>query len=152
MKVLHMTRTIELTQSEATKASKPGSDAYKDLNKILSDFPSYEITIAKPKKSSAVFKGMDCSFMEEYISRHDETGEKMEAYKKEFIQFLSISRGSCQEVLSQIYRAYDVQYITEDEFVDMKQNIHLMSVMLHNLLEKLKQSEIRGTKYHTTPH
>ena len=82
MKVLHMTRTIELTQSEATKASKPGSDAYKDLNKILSDFPSYEITVAKPKKSSAVFKGMDCSFMEEYISRHDETGEKMEAYKK----------------------------------------------------------------------
>lgn len=71
---------------------------------------------------------------------------------KEFIQYLSISRGSCQEMLSQLYRAYDVQYITEDEFVDMKQNLHLMSVMLHNLLEKLKQSEIRGTKYHTTQH
>ena len=71
---------------------------------------------------------------------------------KEFIQYLSISRGSCQEVLSQLYRAYDVQYITEDEFVDMKQNLHLMSVMLHNLLEKLKQSEIRGIKYHTTEH
>ena len=71
---------------------------------------------------------------------------------KEFIQFLSISRGSSQEVLSQLYRAYDVQYITEDEFVDMKQSLHLMSVMLHNLLEKLKQSEIKGAKYQTTPH
>ena len=28
----------------------------------------------------------------------------------------------------------------------------LKSVMLHNLLEKLKQSEIKGAKYQTTPH
>jgi four helix bundle protein len=27
-----------------------------------------------------------------------------------------------------------------------------LSVMLHNLLEKLKQSEIKGAKYQTTPH
>ena len=71
---------------------------------------------------------------------------------KEFIQFLSISRGSCQEVFSQLYSAYDVQYITDNEFEELKQMLQLMSVMLHNLIEKLKQSDIKGTKYHTTPH
>lgn len=71
---------------------------------------------------------------------------------KEFVQFLSISRGSCQEVFSQLYRAYDVQYITDNEFEELKQMLQLMSVMLHNLIEKLKQSDIKGTKYHTTPH
>ena len=40
---------------------------------------------------------------------------------KEFIQFLSIAKGSTQEVLSQLYRAYDVQHITEQEFTETKQ-------------------------------
>ena len=33
---------------------------------------------------------------------------------KEFGQFLSVSRGSCGEVRSQTYRAYDWKYISED--------------------------------------
>ena len=63
---------------------------------------------------------------------------------KEFIQYLSISRGSCQEVLSQLYRAYDVHYITEDEFVDMKQNLHLMAkIIIHNSKTKIVKHEYR---------
>ena len=66
---------------------------------------------------------------------------------KEFIQFLSIAKGSTQEVLSQLYRAYDVQHITEQEFIETKQLLNTISVMLHNLLERLKQSDIKGSKY-----
>ena len=66
---------------------------------------------------------------------------------KEFIQFLSIAKGSTQEVLNQLYRAYDVQYVTEQEFIETKQLLNTISVMLHNLLERLKQSDIKGSKY-----
>ena len=66
---------------------------------------------------------------------------------KEFIQFLSIAKGSTQEVLSQLYRAYDVQHITEHEFIETKQLLNTISVMLHNLIERLKQSDIKGSKY-----
>ena len=66
---------------------------------------------------------------------------------KEFIQFLSIAKGSTQEVLSQLYRAYDVQHITEQDFIETKQLLNTISVMLHNLIERLKQSDIKGSKY-----
>ena len=66
---------------------------------------------------------------------------------KEFIPFLSIAKGSTQEVLSQLYRAYDVQHITEQEFTETKQLLNTISVMLHNLIERLKQSDIKGSKF-----
>ena len=68
---------------------------------------------------------------------------------KEFLQFLSIARGSSQELLSQIYRAYDAQYITEEELTDCKLLINNTSVMIHNLMEQIKKSDIKGIKYNT---
>jgi four helix bundle protein len=68
---------------------------------------------------------------------------------KEFIQFLYISRGSCQEVLSQLYRALDYQYISEEEFTEIKVIIETTSVMIYNLIERLKKSDNKGPKYTT---
>ena len=38
---------------------------------------------------------------------------------KEFVQFLYISKGSCGETRSQLYRASDYGYITPEEFNDI---------------------------------
>ena len=71
---------------------------------------------------------------------------------KEFLQFLTIARGSIQEVLSQLYRAFDVGYITEDELEVVKQNVNSTAIMIHNLIEVIKKSDMKGSKYNTEPH
>ncbi len=35
---------------------------------------------------------------------------------KEFIYFLNVSQASCYEVKSQLYLAFDIKYLSEDEF------------------------------------
>jgi len=65
----------------------------------------------------------------------------------EFISFLSISNGSCNEVRSQAYRAFDCNYIDEDVFNELLARTVKESKKITSFIQYLKRSERRGPKY-----
>lgn len=66
---------------------------------------------------------------------------------KEFINFLTYSKGSCLELKSQIYRCFDREYINKEEFETYKQRILEVDGKIGGLIAYLKKSNFKGTKY-----
>jgi four helix bundle protein len=66
---------------------------------------------------------------------------------KEFIQFLSNSKGSCGEVKSDLYVALDQGYITPIQFNQLYDQASEVSRLSAGLMSYLRQSGYRGKKY-----
>jgi len=66
---------------------------------------------------------------------------------KEFVNFLYIAKGSCGEVRSQLYRAHDVGFISDETFDKMLNESIILNKGIFNFIKSLKRSSITGQKH-----
>ncbi|MBK5279392.1 MAG: four helix bundle protein [Bacteroidia bacterium] len=71
--------------------------------------------------------------------------------KREFIQFLSIAKGSAGEVRSQLCRAVDRHHISEVVFNELTEEAIVISKLISKFMSYLNESNFKGTKYVSEP-
>ena len=65
----------------------------------------------------------------------------------EFLQFLSIAKGSVGELKSQMYIAYDQHYLDKTEFDRLSATTSKIGNMIGGVMEYLRKTSIKGAKY-----
>ena len=63
---------------------------------------------------------------------------------REFMTFLGIAKGSAGEVRSQLYTAYDVGYLSDEELSEMAELSKGVSKLINGLILSLRKSTVAG--------
>ena len=65
----------------------------------------------------------------------------------EFIQFLSIAKGSIGEVMTQLFIASDLGYLSNEDFEYLKGITEETGKMIGGFMKYLRRSKMKGAKY-----
>ena len=105
----------------------------------------YEITSNEPFNKDFRFRDQiraaSGSIMDNIAEGFEREGNK------EFLQFLSIAKGSCGETRSQSYRAFDFKYILKDTLDNLLERTISLSKQISNFISYIRKSEYKGSKY-----
>lgn len=105
----------------------------------------FEITSQEPFRSDYKFRdqirGSSGSIMDNIAEGFARGGNK------EFIQFLSISNGSCAETQSQSYRAFDFHYISKEILDEILFKTNQLGKKISSLISYLRKSDYKGSKF-----
>ena len=66
---------------------------------------------------------------------------------REFIQFLTIAKGSSYEFKSQLYRCFDMQLMSLEKLNLNLENIEALNSKIGKLISYLRNSDFKGSKF-----
>lgn len=108
----------------------------------------YEVTKREPFSRDFELRGRirdaSVSVMSNIAEGFDRNGTA------EFVQFLSVAKGSAAEVVSQLYVALDQKYLTTEEFERLNSITLETGRKIGALINYLRRSGIRGSKFRET--
>lgn len=70
----------------------------------------------------------------------------------EFINFLSITKGSLGELRSQLHRAFDLKYLNQEVYETLFLKGKNLSAQIANFIKYLNTTTIKGTKFKNRVH
>jgi len=70
--------------------------------------------------------------------------------RAEFVQFLSIAKGSSGELKAQIYLAEDLGYLSDEATADLVAQTTEVSNLIGGLMKYLRTSNFKGSKFKTS--
>ncbi|HKI44958.1 MAG TPA: four helix bundle protein [Balneolales bacterium] len=113
----------------------------RDISKAVYDLYAQNDPFSKDYKLKDQINGSSGSVMDNIAEGFERGGNK------EFINFLSIAKGSLGEVKSQLYRAYDRDYVSQEVLEKMKMQCDERASKIGRFINYLNQSKIRGNKF-----
>ena len=82
VRINHEERTIVITKKFAREASKYGTPAYNELKEIKADNIGYAVVVRAVEKKVSPINNITYKTIENYIVKHDPTGEIMSDFLK----------------------------------------------------------------------
>ena len=107
-----------------------------DINKVANN-----TELRRDYKLYSQIDGSSGSVMDNIAEGFERNGNR------EFIQFLSISKASCGETRSQLYRVLDRNYINKEMFNKLYEQTLVLGRMIGGFINYLKKSDLKGSKY-----